>query len=185
MGGTAAAALGLTKRLAAIDSSPGGSCRHRQFMNNLVQNEQPVRFVSGDGKRWRRWTQNIWAISRLGRSRLTILYFSTQTSTTPPAGSSAPTTDPAGTYSGPGASAPTPAAAGTYIPVTGATSAAAEIVTLPAPIVWLVQPRRRRPAGTYATGERADYRPGRHVQRRRGERANSGGGGHVYSLPGG
>ncbi len=38
-----------------------------------------------------------------------------------------PTTDPAGKYSGPGASAPTPAASGTYIPVTGATSAAAEI----------------------------------------------------------
>jgi hypothetical protein len=36
--------------------------------------------------------------------------------------------DPAGTYSGPGASAPTPAAAaGTYIPVTWATSAAAEM----------------------------------------------------------
>jgi hypothetical protein len=44
------------------------------------------------------------------------------------AGASAPTTDPAGTYSGPGASAPTLAAAGTYIPVTGATSAASEIV---------------------------------------------------------
>ena len=44
------------------------------------------------------------------------------------AGASAPTTDPAGTYSAAGASAPTPAAAGTYIPVTGATSSAAEIV---------------------------------------------------------
>ena len=45
-----------------------------------------------------------------------------------PAGASAPTTDPAGTDGGAGASAPTLAAAGAYIPVTGATSAAAEIV---------------------------------------------------------
>jgi hypothetical protein len=58
-----------------------------------------------------------------------------QTSTTPPAGSSTPTTVPAGTYSGPGASAPTPATPGTYIPGTAATSAAAEIVD---------------PAGTYS-----------------------------------
>ena len=47
-----------------------------------------------------------------------------------PAGASSPTTDPAGTYSGAGASAPTLAAAGAYIPVTGTTSAAAEIVGL-------------------------------------------------------
>jgi hypothetical protein len=47
------------------------------------------------------------------------------------AGASAPTTDPAGTYSSGGASAPTPADPGTYIPVTGATSAAAEIVSPP------------------------------------------------------
>ena len=45
-----------------------------------------------------------------------------------PAGASAPTTDPAGTDGGAGASAPTLAAAGAYIPITGATSAAAEIV---------------------------------------------------------
>src|SRR5271166_983682 len=57
--------------------------------------------------------------------------------TTDPAGAysgddaSAPTTDPAGTYSGAGASAPTPADPGTYIPVTGATSSAAEIVDFP------------------------------------------------------
>ena len=44
----------------------------------------------------------------------------------PPA-ASAPTTDPAGTDGGAGASAPTLAAAGAYIPITGATSAAAEI----------------------------------------------------------
>jgi Protein of unknown function (DUF3383) len=47
------------------------------------------------------------------------------------AGASAPTTDPAGTYSGAGASVPMLAAAGMYIPVTGATSAAAKIVSPP------------------------------------------------------
>ena len=45
-----------------------------------------------------------------------------------PAAANAPTTDPAGTDGGAGASAPTLAAAGAYIPITGATSAAAEIV---------------------------------------------------------
>ncbi len=49
-------------------------------------------------------------------------------------GASAPTTDPAGAYSGAGGSAPTLAAPDASIPVTGATSAAAEIVS---------------PAGTY------------------------------------
>src|SRR5271166_4385826 len=47
------------------------------------------------------------------------------------AGASAPTADPAGAYSAAGASAPTMAAAGAYITVTGATSAAAEIVSPP------------------------------------------------------
>ena len=44
------------------------------------------------------------------------------------AGASAPTIDPAGAYSFAGPSAPTFAAAGAYIPITGATSVAAEIV---------------------------------------------------------
>ena len=65
-----------------------------------------------------------WETSQLGAGH----DFSSLTGRTNPAGPSLPTTDPAGTYSGPGASAPTPAAAGTYIPVTGATSTAAEIV---------------------------------------------------------
>ena len=71
-----------------------------------------------------------------------------------------------------GASAPTPAAPGTYIPVAGATSAAAEVVD---------------PAGTYslAGASAPTTRPGRHVQRRRRERADAGGGGHVYSGHGG
>ena len=44
------------------------------------------------------------------------------------AGASAPTVDPAGAYSFAGPSAPTLAAVGAYIPITGATSVAAEIV---------------------------------------------------------
>ena len=78
--------------------------------------------------------------------------------TTDPAGTysgqdaSAPTTDPAGTYSGAGASAPTLAAAGTYIPVTGATSAAAEIEDAAGTTVRRARARRRpiRPARTAA-----------------------------------
>ena len=54
--------------------------------------------------------------------------FLTTNLTTSRAGSSLPTTDPAGTWSGPGASAPTPADPGTYIPFTGATSASQEIL---------------------------------------------------------
>ena len=45
-----------------------------------------------------------------------------------PAAASAPTTESVGTDGGAGASAPTLAAAGAYIPITGATSVAAEIV---------------------------------------------------------
>ena len=67
-------------------------------------------------------------------------------SSTPPAGSSTPTIDPVGTYSGPGASAPTPVDPGTYILVTGATSVAAEIID---------------PAGTYSGAGRARRRPTR------------------------
>ena len=130
MSGTAAAALGLTQASGAIDSSPGG--QHpttAQFMNNIVQNEtnQFGSFQSDEP----RLDQALaaWAQS-------TGLYqFLTTHLTTPRAGSSLPTTDPAGTYSGPGASAPTPADPGTYIPVTGATSSAAEITD---------------PAGTYS-----------------------------------
>ena len=61
--------------------------------------------------------------------------FSQSTAYTRPAGSSRPTTDPAGTYSAAGTTAPTPAAPGTYIPVTGAKSSTAEITD---------------PAGTYS-----------------------------------
>ncbi len=64
-----------------------------------------------------------WAQSTDGQFQ----FLENATSTAPPAGISTPTTDPAGNYSGNDASLPTPAAPGTYIPITGATSAAAEI----------------------------------------------------------
>ena len=125
MSGTAADALGLTQASGAINSSPGG--QHpttAQFMNDIVQNEtnQFGSFQSNEP----RFDQALaaWAQSTGGDG----YQFLTSNLTTSRAGSSAPTTDPAGTWSGPGASAPTPAAPGTYIPVTGATSAAAEIV---------------------------------------------------------
>ena len=64
-----------------------------------------------------------WAQSTDGQFQ----FLENNTTNASPAGTSAPTIDPAGTYSRPGASAPTLAAAGTYIPVTKATSSAAEI----------------------------------------------------------
>src|SRR5271165_6126633 len=64
-----------------------------------------------------------WTTSTYGQYQ-----YLTNDSNSTPAVWSGPTTDPAGTYSGPGASAPTPADPGTYIPVAGANSSAAEIV---------------------------------------------------------
>ncbi len=123
--GTAAAALGLTQESGAIDSPGGQRQSPSEFMNNLVQNESS-RFSSFQSN-FPRATQGLEAWAQSSDRPYT---FSGQTTTTTPAGSSLPTTDPAGTYSGPGASAPTPASAGTYIPVTGATSSAAEILDL-------------------------------------------------------
>ena len=124
MSGTAAAALGLTQASGAIDSSPGG--QHpttAQFMNSILQNETNEfgSFQSNEPRFGEALAA--WAQSTSGDG----YRFISSTGTTPPAGSSAPTTDPAGTYSPADASAPTPAAPGTYIPVAGATSAAAEI----------------------------------------------------------
>jgi hypothetical protein len=137
MTGTAAAALGLTQASGAIDSTPGGELPlPSAFMNNLVQNENgqfgsfQSYSVLNQGGPDIQGGMAAWAQSTDG-----LYTFSSQTTTTSPAGSSAPTTDPAGTYSLAGASAPTLADPGTYIPVTGATSAAAEIVD---------------PAGTYS-----------------------------------
>jgi len=109
----AATLLGLTQASGAIDSSPGGQHLSRsQFMNNLVQNEtnqfgQPVEFGSFQSTEPRLDTAlAAWAQSPDGYGR----QFIPSNATTPPAGSSAPTTDPAGTFSPAGASAPTPAA---------------------------------------------------------------------------
>ena len=107
-------------------------------MNNFVQNETD-QFGSFQTD-WPQLAQlapeqqealEAWAQSTDGQFQ----FLQNYTGTTPPAGASTATVDPAGTYSGAGASSPTPAAAGTYIPVTGATSAAVEIVD---------------PAGTYS-----------------------------------
>ena len=154
MGGSAAAALGLTQASGALDSTmPVGQPMAAPYMNNLVQYEN-----SQFGSFQAVWPQlanedpsylgdlAAWAQSTYGPYQ-----FLSQTVATPPAGSSMPTTDPPGTYSGPGASAPTQdppgtfspagasapmlAAAGTYIPGAGATSSAAELVD---------------PAGTYS-----------------------------------
>ena len=130
MSGTAAAELGLTQASGAIDSTPGGQhVTPSEFMDSLVQteNSQFGSFASNNGARdglaaWAQSTDGLYT-------------FLSQPTSTPPAGSSLPTTDPAGTWSGPGATAPTPAAAGTYIPFSGATSITAQITD---------------PAGTYS-----------------------------------
>ena len=110
--GTVADELGLTEASDALDSSPGGASQSASvYMNNLVQNEMS-QFGSfqatwetlaeldpeylGDLAAWAQSTGDPYTF--LSQSPLT---------NTPPAGSSLPTTDPAGTYSGPGASAPT------------------------------------------------------------------------------
>ena len=142
MSGTAAAALGLTQASGAINSTPGGQQPTvSEFMNNLVQNEnsQFGSFQNNIGTLAQGSSTYLDDLAAWAQSSDGYQFLSSYTATTPPAGSSEPTIDPAGTYSGPGASAPTPAAAGTYIPVTGATSAAAEIVD---------------PAGSYSLGGR-------------------------------
>ena len=110
MSGTAASSLGLTQASGAINSTSGGlTTSAAEYMNNVVQNENS-QFGSFEGT----WTAladedpeyqadlEAWAQSSDG-----LYTFLRQTATTPPAGSSKPTTDPAGTYSGAGASAPT------------------------------------------------------------------------------
>jgi hypothetical protein len=138
-GGTVAASLGLTQASGAYVSSPGEIVTDpAAWMNNFTQT-----VTDQFGSFQTMWPQlaalapeqqdalEAWAQSTDGQFQ----FLQNYTSSTPPAGASAPTTDPPGTYSGPGASAPTPADPGTYIPVAGATSAAMEIVD---------------PAGTYS-----------------------------------
>jgi Protein of unknown function (DUF3383) len=138
-GGTAAAALGLTQASGSLLSNPGGPPEAAdRYMNNLVQNvddqfgsfqlpQVPVLVAQYDPAYLGDFVN--WAQSTHGQH--TDLGQYGYITTTPPAGTSMPTTDPAGTYSGPGANLPMPAAPGRYIPVTGATSAAAEIVDSP------------------------------------------------------
>ena len=120
--GTAAAALRLTQKREAIDSSPGGQePTTAQYMDDTVSGYGQFGSFETDIPRaapaLAAWAQST------GYKFIPTL----AAKSTPPAGSSLPTKDPAGTYSGRGASAPTPAAPGWYIPVPGATSARAEI----------------------------------------------------------
>ena len=120
--GTAAAALRLTQKTGAIDSSHGG--QHpttAQYMNDTVNEYGQFGSFETDIPRaapaLAAWAQST------GYKFIPIV----AAKSTPPAGSSLPTKDPAGTYGGRGASAPTPAPPGWYIPKPGATSARAEI----------------------------------------------------------
>ena len=102
--GTVADELGLTQASGALNSSPGGALQSAAvFMNNLVQTEYS-QFGSfqatwqtlaeldpeylGDLAAWAQSTGDLYT------------FLSQWTNTTPAAGSSLPTTDPAGTYSG-------------------------------------------------------------------------------------
>ncbi|HME83408.1 MAG TPA: DUF3383 family protein, partial [Roseiarcus sp.] len=143
MSGTAAAALGLAQG-EAIDSSPGGLSLSVAELMNMVQSED---------SQWSSFQSTIPNVDQAlaAWAQANGYQFLTSFDTTPPAGSSTPTIDPAGTFSPAGASAPTPAAAGTYIPGTGATSSAAEIVD---------------PAGTYSLAGASAYtyaQPGYYV----------------------
>ena len=116
--GAVADELGLTQASDALDSSPGGALQSASvFMNNLVQNE-----YSQFGSYQATWEtlaqldpQYLGDLAAWAPSTGDLYTFLNQwTNTTSPAGSSLPTTDPAGTYSGPGASAPTIDPPGTY-----------------------------------------------------------------------
>ena len=120
MGGTAAAALGLTQASGAIDSTPGGQPPPPSaFMSDVVQNEngQFGSFETTIGLVVQEDPEYGGGLATWAQSTDGLYTFLSQTASTPPAGSSTPTTDPAGTYSGAGASAPTLADPGTYIPI--------------------------------------------------------------------
>ena len=137
--GTAAASLGLAQASGAWLAAPGSEYHVRSRIYEQSCRDFDPEFGSFQAT----WPQlaeedpesqtalEEWALSTDGQFQ----FLENNTTNASPAGASAPTIDPAGTYSGPGASAPTLAAAGTYIPVTGATSSAAEVVD---------------PAGTYS-----------------------------------
>ena len=123
--GTAADALGLSQAVGAIDSTPGG--QHptiTEYMDSVLtetnQLGQPVQFGSFQTNDPRLEAGlATWAASSAGAG----LQFIASTSTTTPAGSSLPVTDPTGTYSAPGASAPT-LAAPSQVPNVGTTETA-------------------------------------------------------------
>ena len=128
VGGTAAAALGLTKASGAVLSNPGGQTTDAaQFMDNLIQNETdqfgsfqvsqvPALVAQYDPTYLSDFAT--WARSTYGQ----YIDLAQYTGTTPPAGSSKPTTDPPGSYSLAGASAATLAQPGYYVPTAGASS---------------------------------------------------------------
>jgi hypothetical protein len=126
MTGTAADALGLSRASRAILSSPGGQHPSiAQMMDNIIRNEtdqfgNPVHFGSFQTNEPRLVPKfAIWAASAAGAGYQLI----SSSSTTPPAGSSLPVTDPTGTYSPAGASAPT-LGAPNHVPNIGTTEAA-------------------------------------------------------------
>ena len=138
MGGTAAATLGLTQASGGLNSTSSGfPTSAAAYMNNLIQNENSqFGSVQTTGTQLAREDpEYLGDLTAWARSTDGLYTFSQSTAYTRPAGSSRPTTDPAGTYSAAGTTAPTPAAPGTYIPVTGAKSSTAEITD---------------PAGTYS-----------------------------------
>jgi hypothetical protein len=118
--GAAALALDLTQASGAYLSNPGGqSTSASNFMDNFLQNVtsqfgsfQLINVPTLLGQYDPQYLTDFaaWANSTYNQYQDLANY----TTTTLPAGSSAPTTDPAGTYSAAGAGAPTPDPAGTY-----------------------------------------------------------------------
>ena len=126
-GDSVADELGLSQAAGAIDSTPGG--QHptiKEYMDSVLtetnQFGQPVQFGSFQTNDPRLEAGlATWAASSAGAG----YQFIASTSTTTPAGSSLPVTDPTGTYSAPGASAPT-LAAPSQVPTVGTTETAFE-----------------------------------------------------------
>ena len=167
--GSAATPLGLTQDSGAYDSTPGQDITSpAAFMNNIVQTEDG-QFTSFQSTWQSLATESpqsqaaffAWAQSSDGLYTLLQNSFSN----TPPAGASAPTIDPAGTYSGAGASAPTPARQARIFPSPGRPPLRRRLSTRPAHIAWRARARRRRtrPALTAPRG-RARRRPRRRAR---------------------
>ncbi len=148
MSGTAAAELGLTKGSGAVNSSPGG--QHpttAQFLNDIVQKYGQFGSFQTNVPRAQQ-ALAAWAQSTGYR-------FIRSINSTPPAGASLPTKDPAGTYSGRGASAPTPAAPGWYILRPGRPLLGRRSKTRRALTVWRARARRHSPSPDITSRHRA------------------------------